>query len=761
MDRADLIRQLMATFLEELENYISSFGVTLIKLEGGEVSRSEAVPELFRIAHSLKGAARAIGVVPLEQAAHKLEDLLSRVRDGARDFDARVLEVLFDWLEGLELAGSQLETAGELAAGSLDPLLALLEDALNDEETTEGKVAQDLAGPADSHPGPSSPKPSDDIAPPESPVGRTSTGPSVEPSGFGGRSVRVSAQSLDELLDRADELRSTTGGLTSRLAVMTKLRRDLRNWREDWGALDVWLAQQAHGGNIAGTVTLDARQVRTISRMSGRLHQLADVVTGLDRGFTAESKRLERAALLNAESVHDLRMIPFSNACDGLQIAVRNLAKQQGKDASLTVSGAGVAVDRSVISQLKAPLLHLVRNSVDHGIESPAERKKQGKPPKANLNVSAQLRGAEIQIVVEDDGRGVDLNKVRERLKALGRPAPTEPTDLLACIFEAGFSTASEVSAVSGRGVGLDVVQKQLEAIHGHVAIESEPGTGTKFILKTPLTTSMLPLVFVEVEQQPVAIVATNVRRLLRVRRSELVETEGQTYLILDEGQPTPVFSLAEAIGYTASQKHRDNALIMLLAVGASTAAFVVDQFIDQAEALVRSLGTRLAGFSLLAGGTLRPDGSIALVLNAAEVVKLALGRKQELKLGGKATPTKRTHLLVVDDSPTVRTLVGTILEGQGFRVSLAIDGQAAWDLLLKGDVDMVVSDVDMPAMNGIELVSKIRLSSRFENLPVVLVTGRHKEDDRRKGLEAGANAYIVKSAFDQTELLEVIERFV
>ena len=753
MDRQELIRQLMATFLEELENYITSFGAVLLRVEGGQISPLDALPDLFRTAHSLKGASRAIGIEPLEQISHSLEDLLSQVRNGARDFDDTLLQVLFSWLQGLELAGADLETSGQILPTTLDSLLVLLDGTLKDETPAEkqqpAEPTRGLLSAGRSPTGTGSEIHTDLIA--------------TDPGGFGGRSLRVSAQRLDELLDRADELRATTGGLTTRFSEMTRVKRELKDWQEDWGAVEVWLAQQRDGrGPVGDGGPADPRLLRTLSHVSDRLRRLVDAVSGLERRFATESKRLERAALLNAESVHDLRMIPFSEACKGLERAVRNLAKKQEKSVNITIGGANVAVDRSIIAHLKDPLLHLVRNAVDHGIELPSEREDRGKPAEASLRVSAQLKGAEVQILVQDDGRGIDTRKISDRLEELGRPVPTDNTELMSCIFEAGFSTASAVSTVSGRGVGLDVVQKQLEAIHGNVGIESQPGEGAKFILKTPLTTTTLPIVFVEVEGQPVGIVATNVRRLFRIHRKELVETEGQTYLLLAQEQPVPLFFLAESMGYSASVREGEHILVMLLSVGAQLVAFVVDRFLDHAEALVRSLGKRLAGLALLAGGTLRGDGSIAIVLNAAEVAKIALGKKRDLKLGEKddAHSAIMTHLLVVDDSPTVRTLVGSILEGQGFRVSLAVDGQAAWDLLLKGGVDLIVSDVDMPIMTGIELVTKVRSSNRFENLPFILVTGRHREEDRTRGLEAGANAYIVKSAFDQTELLEVIERF-
>jgi two-component system chemotaxis sensor kinase CheA len=786
MDKDKLVKRLMATFHEELEEHVGALNRDLLALEKGttEEARAERLKTLFRTAHSLKGAARSVNVGLIEDTCHQLEELLAAARDGLLTLGPDRFALLFATADAIEEAGMRLREQQDLAGAPLAALLPRLEAATGTggvsppapgrrepgesrsevaEKTAPApslaQAQEEPAASAASPPAARSPVPSAGEAPPEPPGGAAS--------------VRVAAEKLDTLLARSGELLVTRRRVQARVDDLAAVREFVGRWKAEWRAVEkplrTFLQQNEQGdgpglvleGPTERTRLFSRRAVLALGQAGNHLRQLEQDLERLAATMTADGRALGQATGALGDEVRRVRMLPFAQACQGLERMVHDLAQVGGKEVDLVLQGGEVELDRSVLEGLKDPLRHLVRNAVDHGTEPPAERRAAGKPARARITVAAVLRGAQVEVVVSDDGRGLDLEALRQQARKRKLPEPADEHGLARLIFLPGFSTARLITDVSGRGVGLDVVKSRVEALHGTVDLSFAAGHGTRFALGVPLTLTTLRVLLVLSGGQPFAFAGTNVQKLVRFEPSELRSVEGREMLSLG-GTPLPVAGLAETLGLVASEpaKPGGRALALIVTAGEKRMAFVVDEFLAEQEVVVKSLGARIRRVRHVSAATILPSGRIALVVNAANLVRTALSQAPARAVAAALTPAApaaKKRVLLVDDSVTTRTLEKSILEAAGYEVTAAADGAAAWQLLQERGANLVVSDVEMPRMDGFALTEAIRGSHRFRELPVVLVTARETEQDKARGIAVGADAYLVKSAFDQKNLLETI----
>jgi two-component system chemotaxis sensor kinase CheA len=471
----------------------------------------------------------------------------------------------------------------------------------------------------------------------------------------------------------------------------------------------------------------------------------------LAAAFDTDVRGLDRAAGLLDDEVRRARMLPFAEACAGLERIVRDVAQAAGKQVELSISGGEVELDRAILEGLKDPLAHLVRNAVDHGIEAPEVRRAVGKPEVGRVAISAELRGTQIEIVVEDDGGGLDLDALRRQARRLGLAEPKGARELARLSFAPGVSTAERVTTISGRGLGLDVARARVEAVRGTLDVASEPGRGTRFTLLMPLTLTTLRALFVNAGGQSFAVAVSAIRSLLRVN--------SQAVLTLNNF-PIPVVSLAQTLGLKGDveRPHKGRRPAILASDGERQVVLAVDELLGEQEIVVKGLGARIRQTRFFSGSTLLTSGRIALVLNMPRVARSALDLDVNPRPEPPTQPT-RPRILVADDSATTRALQRGILEVAGYEVLSADDGDEAWRRLQDEGADLVISDVEMPRMNGFELTQTIRSSARFASLPVILITSRGDPSGRAIGVAMGANAYITKRDFDQDELLGTIQR--
>jgi two-component system chemotaxis sensor kinase CheA len=708
MDRDRLAQALMGTFLEELEGHVAALNRDLLAWEkAGSTGRArELIASLLRTVHSVKGASRAVSLTLVETVCHRLEEVLATVQHG-RPAAPELYELGFAVADALDDARQRLLRKQSLAGSPLEDIVPRLVAAQS--SPTPPPVASAVP-----------PAPAPVAAPPPAE-------PAVEVTGAEALPVRVSAQKLDALLSRMGELRVASLRMEGRAETMEALREELSALRS-----------RLRGPGEATVRRLETRMAQlTRELLSDRL-MLTQAVSGLD------------------EEVRRARTLPFAEACEGLERILRDVARGTGKQARLELDGGALELDRSLLQGLREPLLHLVRNAVAHGLETPEERHRAGKAEEGRVTLAARLTGGRVQVSVEDDGRGLELDSIRARARAKGWEVPEDAATVARLIFQPGLSTASLVTAVSGRGVGLDVVRSHVEALRGQVDVSFRPGAGTRFVMDVPLTLSTLRVLRVSAGGQHFALPAESVERLLRLAPTEVRQLEGRA-LWADEKELVPLTSLAAVLGLPA-QPPRARLATVVLTTGHLRAALAMDEVIAEQEVLVRGLGSRVRRARHVSGVAVLPDGRMELLLQPASLVRAAEGRPTTAPLFPvPAAQRKRPRILLAEDSPTTRALEQSLLEAAGYEVLACADGAEAWERLQRTGADALVSDVEMPRMDGFALTEAVRASPRFSRLPVVLVTARDRPEDKARGLEVGASAYVVKSTFDQTNLLETL----
>ncbi|XXF77654.1 response regulator [Myxococcaceae bacterium GXIMD 01537] len=710
MDRDQLVQALLATFLEELEEHVASLNRDLLALEKAPAPErgEELLASLQRTVHSVKGASRAVSATIIETACHRLEEVFITLQHG-RAATPELYELCFATVDALDDAGRRLAQHQPLEGSPLEALVPRL-----------AEQARAETAPAPAPPG--------STAPAHEPTAPPHTENGVEPPGAESLPVRVSAQKLDALLARSGELRVASLRMEGHTEALEALREELAHLRAE----------------------LSGESEATARRWDARLGQLS-------RSLATDRLALLQAANGLDEEVRRARTLPFAEACAGLERSARDVARGAGKQVRLEVQGGALELDRGLLQGLREPLLHMVRNTVAHGIESPAERREAGKPEEGLVRLSAALSGGRVRVTVEDDGRGLDLAALRTRARALGIEPPENDAEAARLAFLPGLSTATQVTAVSGRGVGLDVVRAQVELMRGGVDVTSRPGQGTRFVLDVPLTLSTLRVLLVEAGGQTFAVEGESVARLLRLAPSEVREVEGRPTWVAGNAL-VPLDSLSSVLGLPEGPP-RARRHAMVLAVGGARAALVVDEISAEQEVLIRGLGPRMRRVRHVSGAAVLPDGRLALLLNAASLVRAAEGRPTAPLFPAREAKQARKRVVLADDSMTTRALEQSILESAGFEVVACADGAEAWEKLQRLGADALVSDVEMPRMDGFALTEAVRASPRFGRLPIILVTAKERTEDRQRGLEVGASAYLVKSAFEQTHLLDTLRR--
>lgn len=495
------------------------------------------------------------------------------------------------------------------------------------------------------------------------------------------------------------------------------------------------------------TLRVASEKLDVLLQHTGEL--LVALSTGADRAF------LERSARRVDEEVRNIRMLPFSLACEGLERIVRDCAASEGKKCRLHVIGGAIELDRAILDGLRDPLQHLVRNAVIHGIESPERRAANRKPVDGSVTVLAALHGGGVEVTVSDDGDGLDLASIRARAEERGYAV--NDLDVGGAIFLPGVSTARGLTKEAGRGVGMDAVRSSIEALRGTITVHSEPVAGTRFVLLVPLTLTTVRVVIFEVAGNRLAIESAAVERFVRPRPEDIVSVEGRPRIIR-EGSATPLVDCASLLNLADEMRSSNDArYVIFIKDTLGRVALAVDGLVEEREVVVRPLGARIEGIRSAIGATILADGSPAVILRGAYIVQQSHERARVASSTQDGAQIARKHVMLVEDSITTRTLERSILEAAGYDVTTAGDGEEAWLLLQDQRIDLVVTDVDMPRLDGIGLTQRIRASQHLGDLPVVLVTARGTDADKRRGVDAGADAYVTKSDFDQGALLQTL----
>ena len=754
-------------FRGEAEMHAAALSEGLVRLEG--TSDAAAVEPLMRAAHSIKGAARVIGLDIAVRMAHAMEDVLVAMQKGREPIVPARIDQL---LRGSDLLGS-LARIDEQAVASwtaaheriVDELVAALREAppqapapapapsVPQAPATAAVIPaeQPAADARDAH--------ESRTAAPDAAAVRADQPPAVAPVPSATRvsSVRVTAEKLDRLLQLAGETMLESQRLGALRDEALELKRGLAALEDE---LDRLRGDVRRAG-LDPSLLVRSRALVDRSRQGLTEHLLS--VEGAIRRGEETSTELYHEVLSS-------RMRPFADVTGALPRTVRDLARTLAKEARLEIVGEQVPVDRDVLARLEAPLNHMLRNALDHGVETPDERRAKGKNPQATLRVEARHHAGMLRIRVSDDGRGIDLDALRERivrrsLATSEMARAMERQELLEFLFLPGFSTAKQVTEISGRGVGLDVVQSTAREIGGTARIDTELGRGTVFELELPITLSVIRALLVDVAGETLAFPLARIERVVQVAAADMRAVEGRSQFML-EGSSIGVVDATAVLELGASGAGGARHTIVILGSGDERYGFAVDGLAGEEDLVVRALDERLGKVPHLSAAAVRESGEPVLIVDTEDVLQSVRAQLGEGSLRGarralEQQSDKSLRALVVDDSATVREVERQLLVRMGFEVETAVDGVDGWNTLRAGRFDLVVSDIDMPRMNGIEFVRTLRADARFGAVPVIVVSYKDREEDRLAGMHAGATAYLTKGAFQDSTFADTVRELV
>lgn len=747
-------------FRFEAESQITQLNTSLLALEQ-QPTAAEHLEACMRAGHSLKGAARIVGLEPAVKVAHVLEDCFVLAQQGKLLLEKKHIDVL---LRGADLLGRIASPpdgdeawADHAGSAEVQAFLQALPAVMSGADAAPWPVptaALQQASAAEAAPQPPSPAPSAAATESSQPA---ATAPIVNQAAAA-RAVRVSADSLDRLLSLTGESLVESRRLKPFSASMLRMKRVQR---EAVQALDL-LQQKLSTSQLDEFAQTTLAELRALMQTNQQL--LGEQLIALD-AFDRRSVNLSQQLY---EEALACRMRPFADGTAGFARMVRDVGHALGKSVRLEISGNATQIDRDILEKLEAPLGHLLRNAVDHGIEDAAARRAAGKPEQGMVRLEARHSAGMLLIEVSDDGGGIDLDRLRRTVVERGLStediaARLSDAELLDFLLLPSFSLRDTVTEISGRGVGLDVVADMLKQVRGTIRITTRKGLGSRFLLQLPLTLSVIRSLLVEIAGEPYAFPLAYVNRTLRLPAEALQTLEGYQHFS-HAGRQVGLVSAHQVLQRGQWRARDGNVCVVVIGEEEHSYGIAVDAFLGERMLVVQPLDARLGKIPDILAGALMEDGAPLLILDVADLLRTvekltASGRLQTVgqDSADEAVVTVRKKVLVVDDSLTVRELERKLLANRGYQVTVAVDGMDGWNAVRAEHFDLVITDIDMPRMDGIELVTLIRGAPQLQALPVMIVSYKDREEDRQRGLAAGADHYFTKSSFHDESLLQAV----
>ena len=815
-------KEFLQTFRAEAEERLRNLGEGLMMLESNP-GDEELLKKMFREAHTLKGASGMMGFESVRELAHRTEDILSAVQKGQVALDKHLTDLMLETLDTIEEMLPEQSTGGvpEIDAGNLLERLArasngepaetaatqdterppAAEQKSSDNEkpsVDDGQLPAETTGqpstvepqrlhlPATPKIVPEAPKasgagmacdvpslkqalpPKEKQAPPDpevheaiKPVGQAAArvrAREADPT------IRVNIERLDRLMNLMGEILVNQIDSEGQVRDMAGLQQEVHELRDIFSFLMGQVEKLKENNNPDKLASLN----QSLAKAEARAETIAGQIDAAASHFK-ENTSVRRLALDELQDrTMKVRMLPLGNIFGIYPRVVREASNACGKQVRLITSGEDTELDKRILEQVADPLIHIIRNCVDHGIESPEARRAAGKPEQGTIRLAAFQRGDRVDIEIEDDGAGIDPGKVRQSAMEKGLVSEGEELGLEECvdlIFMPGFSTAKSITAISGRGVGLDVVKSNIEKLEGYVSVDSSAGTGTRFTVSLPVTLAVIKGLLVESNDIRFIIPLVSVQEMVSVPDEE-IQTLGARRGFLIRNSAVPLIDLLEHLGGGITGKNGGKSNVVIVGAEKFRLGFAVGRLLGEQEVVIKSLGSFLGRLENVAGVTILGSGEAVVVLNVNQILrKIKEGVRAETRAarqqGVQPGDERRKTVLVVEDSLVVRELQRNILEAAGYEVDTAVDGEDALTYLSQRAVDCVVTDIEMPRMNGFDLTTAIRKKDDLKDTPVIMVTSRSSDSDKQRGIEVGANAYVVKGSFDQQKLLTTIERLV
>ncbi len=746
------LKELLAAFHTEAEEHLGLIAVGLWELEktpeGPE--RAAILEGIYRDAHSLKGAARSVNIAEIETVCQSLENMFAAskrntLRLGQAHFDAihRALDVIRPIAKGEGAKADDIAgVLGQLAA--LAPADVLFPPA-----------ARVLPPAPDSKP--------------ETPVSSCPDHPAetLPKRAAGAETVRIGVDKLDALFFQAEEMLAVKQAVAQRASALREMEFSFAQWKTESAKFTTRLGLAMPSAGSQSHPEGD-KITELLAWQSARMKAMEETLRLITRQADDDQRTTGRMINELLEDVKKVIMLPAARLLQSYPKTIRDLCRSQGKEAAVLIEGGDIEIDKRILDEMKDPLTHLLRNCVDHGLETQAVRKQKGKPAAGVVRIGlSHLDSRHVQIVIEDDGAGIEVAAVKAAAIKQGLLSPAEAERLsheetLLLIFQSAVSTRSQVSELSGRGLGLAIVRERVDRMGGRVSVETRPGEGTTFRILLPLSLATFRGILVQAAEQLFVIPAVNVERGIHVKPED-VKTVANRETILFDGQSLALVRLHSILELpTPAKEGKTSFSAVVLAVGDRRLAIGVDKVLEENEVLVKSLGKQLARVRNIGAATVLGSGAVVPILNPADLILSAI--RATGSASAAAAPTvpelaQAPDILLAEDSMTSRMLLKNILQSSGYQVRAVVDGAEAWALLKTKPFAAVVSDVEMPRMDGFKLTARIRADPKLADLPVILVTAREAREDRERGMEAGASAYLVKSSFDQSNLLETLKR--
>lgn len=708
------VKKFIGRFVEEAKEHLGRLGSGLAEIEQGAVS-AEKINSLFRSVHTLKGSSRMLKLEPITQVSHSLEDLLSALREGRVATNPAVIALLYQGVDALSDQVQQLIECGQVEAlSSVNTQLCQQLTATAEGQALNAVAAEPMAFK------------SSELA------AEDASGASAQPTLTASDTVRVKLDKLDELIKLMGELVSSHAGMRELAMTSQQLEQQLQ--------------QQLHS-HLPVAMQQFSRKMRDIVLAQENLMQ------------ELHDKTLQ------------MRMLPLAIVLEPAARLVRDMARSLGKQVECRISGSEIELDRQMIDQLADPIIHLLRNALDHGIETPDIRQQKCKPVQGLLQISARQDGGWVVLEVRDDGQGLSLVTIRDKAlkkglvssEQLAEMSDQQVSDL---IFEPGFSTSNIITEFSGRGVGMDVVKRSIvDDLQGVISLHSSLDQGTCFTLRLPLSLAMMRVLLIRAGEQVLGFTAQYVTELISVAVSGLINVADRNAVII-RNEFVPVIELVDLLQLppaSAAKKSlsrtRSELLLLVIRVHNEKLALIIDELLDERDLVIKQLPEHLRFNALISGMVTIGHNELVSLIHVPYVLDIARKARQPVNRRAQADQEKpKKRILVVDDSLNTREIERDVLEAWGYHVTLAEHGQEGLDKALAEQFDAVLTDVEMPIMDGFTLTARLREHERYQTCPIIIITSREKESDRRRGIEVGADAYIVKGSFDQNSLVDTLK---
>lgn len=712
----------------------------------------DIIKDINREAHTLKGSSRAFGYIEIQEIAHEIESVLEAVMGGTLKFSQNIAQCIFHALDKMREVLEKISPESEIAGIDVKGVCEDLKNCMKLDKTRDKVKHVNAPKPGAPH------KKEIPVIKPE--PSKADVEPLAAVAQVSEDYVRISMGKIDSLMNLVGEVAIDRMKINQKIAHTRNFYQAIKDAHKEALNLKNIIGATSH---LSNSKEIAEKHCESLEKLKNQYKSIIDDISGGNDNLDRFMDELQT-------KVRDLGLIACSSLFQTFPRMVRDIAVELKKKINFKISGESTELDKKVLEAIKTPLLHILRNCVDHGIEMPEDRKALGKKEEGTIHLSACYDAAHIVISVEDDGKGIDVDKIKETALRKGLFTLEElnkmtPEGIINIIFLSGFSTSNAVTEISGRGLGLDIVKKEIEQIDGHVHLDSQKNAGSKFTIILPLTVAVLKVILLRASGLFFAVPMASVLKCLKVKVSDIQTVDGKMAFKPND-TIIPIVDLKDALGlplFSAKDgsdiKADDQEVSVILGRSlGKEKGFIVDKIIRDSEIFIRPLGEHLGKVKNIGGATILDEGEVVVVLDMAELIldSPAIAVPRSDKFHAKKA---QRRILVVDDSLPTRELTKSILQANDYLVDTANDGRDGFEKLTQSKYDLVVTDVMMPNMDGFELCKAIKESDIYKTIPVIIVSSLEKEEEKRKGFDAGASVYIVKSNFNQVNLLEAIER--